>query len=359
MICRGKKAELFKKLAKDEKRTSARNVTKPQKNAAEDDLSDEDNILDEEQARIVSVLLFAIGILLGLAVFITGSDGWEKFHNFILGIFGLASLAVPPMVIYSAVIIAGGKPNGRKTIAWMIFWIIIICTSVQVFFVGIPPKESFGAYIKMVYQDGAEFKGGGVAGAPVSGLLLWGLGRVGAVIVSMLMIFVIALISSGKELMDFLRSLTKPFASIKRCIDGVQNVMMDRDFDDDYAEDYDDVTDVPKISMADDNQKLIEEKPMSPAERRERDEFSRQFDIPLPGDNIRIHNTEEKKADITQDAPEKNPSEHDKANSELDMIISKAAEKKAEQDRLAAGEIIEPKKPGNRCLCIYFPVLIC
>ncbi len=365
--------ELMEKIQRAEKKASekksaVKEAPKPRKNKAAEAVVENNDEFDEEAVRVASVVLFGIGILLALAVFIPGSDGWRSLHNMILGFFGMVSIAVPPVVIYSAVVVSKRKKGCGKIIGLMILWIFLSCTAVQVFFSGATEEINAGAFISKLWRDGAEFKGGGVFCFPLAALFLWGLGRVGAMIVTVVTIFSTALICSGKELDEFLRSAAKPFIVIQKCIEGVRNVLMGGDFEDafdDDEEDDEEDTDISEVrrresfggldaaetanSRREDVQE--EERPLSPQERRERDEFSRMFDIPLPGDNIVIHNTEERPAsEEIAEVPEK-------AQTDLDLIISKAVEKKAMQDRLAAGEVIEEKKPEPQMPLYILPGL--
>lgn len=361
------------------KKTSAGGNAKTQKKKPAATVDDDFDEFDEEAVRIGSVVLFGVGILLALAVFIPGSDGWRSLHNAILGFFGIVSIAVPPVVIYSAVVVSKRKKGCGKIIGLMILWIFLGCTAVQVFFSGATEEINAGAFISKLWKDGAEFKGGGVFCFPLAAMFLWGLGRIGAMIVTVVTIFSTALICSGKELDEFLSSAAKPFVVIHKCIEGVRIVLMGGDFEDAFDDEEDDedeeYEDEPKVHLlgngsykdlgngffeeldADERvnsrREIIyeEEKPLSPQERRERDEFSRMFDIPLPGDNIAMSDTEEKDVEEEVTAVPK------KAPSDLDMIISKAVEKKAMQDRLAAGEVIEEKKPEPQMPLYILPGL--
>lgn len=378
----GENTELLEKIQNAGKKASGKKTTgkeapKPRAKRTAEAVMENYDELDEEAIRIASVVLFGIGILLALAVFIPGSDGWRSLHNMILGFFGVVSIAVPPVVIYSAVVVSKRKKGCGKIIGLMILWIFLSCTAVQVFFSGATEEINVGAFISKLWKDGAEFKGGGVFCFPLAALFLWGLGRIGAMIVTVVTVFSTALICSGKELDEFLRSAAKPFIVIQKCIEGVRNVLTGGDFEDAFDDEEDDeneeVTGEPKDRLlrnssykdlgngfceeldADESvnsrrESVSEEKPLSPQERRERDEFSRMFDIPLPGDNIVIHNTEET-------AVERITAEPEKAQSDLDIIISKAVEKKAMQDRLAAGEPVEEKKPEPQMPLYILPGL--
>lgn len=382
------KIEKAKNEASSEKKSSPKAASNPIKqdgiNAYNDD---DDRILTEEQARVFSVILFAIGILMGLAVLIPGSEGWRGLHNTVLGLFGVVSLAVPPIIIYSAVTIAKRKENCGSIIAGLFFWLLIGCSAVQVLFVGKPPLDGFGAYFNDVFKAGADFVGGGVMGSFISAFLLKYLGRAGASIVSLLLIFVIALLSSGKGLTDFLGMLAKPFVTLWRWAEGVQDSFWDDDdYDDEYYdEEYDRegneiFSELEAVDKPVKRNMPYAERINAPEERNEPGESDWEFDVPLPDDKIRVHNTdpvndetfeilghdiifhgnssENVPKNKSKDASKYEPmldGEFD--NTELERIISNAVRKKERQDRLAAGETVEERKPDPQMQLYILPGL--
>lgn len=339
------------------------------------DTSDEDNydyILTAEQARVVSVLMFAAGLLLALAVLFTGSDGWKKFHKFILGLFGFVSLVVPVVMIYSSLLIGKRKKGGGKKVGWMVLWLFVACSAFQVFFTGISAENGFWKYIKEAFKEGAKLKGGGLVGSILSYIFLHNLGRLGAIIVTLLLIFVIGLLSSGKSIPDFLKMIAQPFVFMKQCFDGVKCVLMGGDFSDAFENYYevedDDDAENDEQDESEINENNVEE-PIrihdsrmpfdveeeiiyTPEERQELDEFSRMFDIPIPGENI--HYADENTEPVVNENPDITDTiDNDEADSELDMIISKAVEKKKKQDRIASGEVIEEAPTTDTPMPLY------
>lgn len=353
--------EEVKEAAAEKKRAAAEKsepAPKPQTKNKAPAFDDFDEI-DKETSRVVSVILFAIGILMMFLILIPGTKGWGILHDFVLGFFGFMALVVPIAVIYSAVIISKGKDEGGKIIGTMVMILIVACSAIQIFFVGVSPDDGVGAYISMVYKDGSEFKGGGVLGFPISALLLWGFGRVGATIIMILFIFVFALIVSGKELSDFLGFLTSPFTSFARAVGAVMNDDDEEDDDDEEAEEtpyrdhrdeiFDDALyDNEFMSQQNDrkaadegqepeqNDEMIlhfpEQQPVQPEEASvsaEMDEFSKFFDIPIDEAPVK--------------APEKG--EASENDSDLDKLITKAAGRKPVQEE--AFENTKEPEPAN------------
>lgn len=361
------KEKLMKKIEAAEKKASDKAAAAPKAKTAEIKDIDEydDPILNDDQARIVSIVLFAVGLLLGIAALFKGSEGWQSFHNYILGAFGIVSLIVPVGIIYSSYLI--GKRDGKAAgkIASMSFWTLIICSAVQVFFGRIVPENGLGDFISKVFNAGADYSGGGIIGSFLSYLLLNWLGKGGAIVVMLLTIFVMLLITTGKSINEFFDILGKPFSSFKQLKDNVSS-LFSGDYDDYYDDDEDDLIEDDNnggisVSMEDIRTfskqiPPVEKAPVSPDEQREIDDFSRDFDIPLPEENINIHNVPENQDENTEAPAVENPTE-EKTETELDKIISKAVEKKERQDRMAAGEVIDEPKAEQQMSLYILPGL--
>lgn len=375
------KQKLIKKIEGAEKKsnskTSENQIVSKEKDA--NGFSFENAVLTDNQARITSVILLVLGILIGIAVIFKGTDGWEKFHNNILGIFGLVSLAVPFAIVYSSNLIGKRDEKSASKIATIFFWTIVLCSAVQVFFSDIMPENGIGEFINRVFRAGEEYSGGGVLGAFLSYLLLSILGRAGSVIVMILSIFAMILISTGKSASDFFSSIGNGFVGIKKWADGVSN-LFNGEYDDYYDDDEDDyemdglTVENSGITIAMEDVRTAERKlpkleriPVNPQERQAIDTFSRDFDIPLPDGNINIHNVEENE-DISADKQipeaeksEKNakiPETEEKAETNLERIISRAAEAKERRDRMAIHEeVVEEKEPETQMPLYVLPSL--
>ncbi len=359
------KEKLMKKIEAAEKKPTAKATPKAApkvEKAVEAEEEFDEYIFNDDQARVISIILFAMGLLLGMAVLFPGSEGWRVFHNYILGGFGLISLGVPVAIIYSSYLIAKRDEKSAGKIASMCFWTVVLCSAVQVFFGKFLPENGLGEFIGKAFTAGREYSGGGIIGSFLSYLLLSWLGRGGAVIVMILTIFVMLLITTGKSVEDFFAMLGSPFKSLKKWGADFKN-LLNSDYDDYY--DDEDEDDSPEsgntsnisVEMADireagRNIPTEEKPPLSAEEQRVIDDFSREFDIPLPGDSVTIHNVPTEKTDRKTASKAEN-AESEKTETELDKLISKAVEKKERQDRMAAGEVIaEPQKDNQMSLYI-------
>ncbi|MCQ2491207.1 MAG: DNA translocase FtsK [Ruminococcus sp.] len=311
-----------------------------------------------EQNRVWSVILFALGILTALMTFIPGSDGWEGIHNFMLGLFGISAFLVPVVLIYTSVLIGLEKSRDNVTgkAALGFLMILLICSSIQVFMVGEIPGHTFGEHITKVFNDGRELKGGGLVGLPISGILLAVMGKLGARILTVILFFVIALLLTGKSLIEFLKMIASPFVLIGKLLTGEWEDVPEEDepaaADEKPARTRrtvnrnmtSSVEDLEAVALV--NFKPSAEAADEPAEdnkKAEEDEFSMFFDIPLPEDGAAAAAP----ASAAQPLPEEKPAESaSDANIDTDLenLINKAADDKAKRDS-AAGENTEEEKP--------------
>ena len=178
---------------------------------------------NKRRRNIWSVVLFAVGLMLiGFALFgnidAQEPNMWDYIHGFFCGVFGAAVFLVGPLFIYFAVMISLDK--GKSTITSMliknILFILLLCGAIQIIFVGqvaSPKTEGLGKVIAEVYNNGTHLSGGGVLSLIIAYPLLL-LGRVGATIVIILIIFVIVMLITNISLMDFLRLVAKPFVKL-------------------------------------------------------------------------------------------------------------------------------------------------
>lgn len=182
---------------------------------------------NKRRRNIWSVVLFAIGILVtAFALFgkVNSEDAnvWDYLHCFFCGLFGATVFFVGPFCIYIAVMISLDK--GKSTIAARIIqavaFIFLLSAAIQIIFIGqaaSPEAEGLGGVVSELYTNGMHYSGGGVA-ALLIGCPLLLLGRVGATVAIILIIFVVIMVMANISLMTFLKLIAKPFAAFGRYI---------------------------------------------------------------------------------------------------------------------------------------------
>lgn len=337
---------------------------KPKKKKANEEIPVQED--DKETNRIWSVILFALGILIALMTFIPGTAGWHGIHTFMLGLFGISAFLVPVVLIYTSVLIGLEKSRDNVTGKAIlgIVMTLLICSAIQVFMVGEIPGHSLGEHISKVYRDGTQLRGGGLAGLPISGLLLSVMGKLGARILTVILFFVLALLLTGKSLIEFLEMLASPIIYVYKLFTGE---------DDDIAEEEAPADEPEKparfrktiergaVSSAEDLEAAAMVNTKAPAEEKAApaadtgkvgdDEFSMFFDIPLPEDNREPAAPAEAAPTAVPAADFGLPAKPTEDGSDIDIdidlenLINKAAEDKAKRDGAAAEEDVEDEQP--------------
>lgn len=178
---------------------------------------------NKRRRNIWSVILFAVGIMFTAFSFIgnvhsEAPNMWDYIHGFFCGIFGITVFFIGPLFIYVAIMISldKGKSTIKVRIFQIILFIFLLSAAIQIIFIGqiaSPETEGFGGAIGEVYTNGTNLVGGGVCSLLIGFPLLL-LGRVGASIVIILIIFVIVMLIANISLMDFLKLVAKPFVKL-------------------------------------------------------------------------------------------------------------------------------------------------
>ncbi len=365
-------------MAETKKKTAASKAKKPEAPKREPIKSTPKAAPQNESNQLWSILLFAMGILTALMVLVKGTKGWLALHNLLLGFFGIAAFLIPVILIYTAVKL--GSEHSQKDISgrtvWCIAMIFLASAAFQIFVEGRIPGSTMSGRFKLLYEDGAKLKSGGVASMVIAGPLLKYFGKLGARLISLVLFFVFGMLLSGRGLIEFLKMLAAPFVFIGRCFNGLQNMLVGGEFVDAFEDDVDDDrakkdfdADLEAINMA--NTRKARQKPSERAAQNRKaveslpDDYF--IDIPLPTDHLIVHdscdagesdNTADKDTDITPvSAPERKKApiivendteEEDVTDEGLEQLISKAADGKpgtAEEEDFSEEEEPAEEKP--------------
>lgn len=235
----GKKKSLGAEFNEEGYTRKGKPVQKQNKNTPEND----DEVFDDsdyisEMSRVISVAMFAAGILTALITLIQGSAGWSYMHDALWGICGWAVFFIPALLIYVSVLIGLERSPEEiisKTI-WGLGWLVLVSSAIQIFTVGKIPGADLLSYITSLYKDGADFRGGGVVSLPLAGLLFVIFGRMGAKIVVILLAVVLFLILSGKGLKDCFDIIAMPFRYAVRFFSADDEDEEDNDIEEEYYE---------------------------------------------------------------------------------------------------------------------------
>lgn len=207
-------------MAASQQNKSAKTTASKQASSAAGTKKAEALARNKRRRNVWSVILFAIGLMILGFSLIGNIDAeepnmWDYIHGFFCGVFGATVFFVGPIIIYFAVMISldKGKSTISSNVLRLIFFVLLLSGAIQIFFIGqvaSPEAEGFGGAISEVYGRGTHLSGGGVISLIVAFPLLL-LGRVGATIAIILIIFVTVMLMTNMNLVDFLRLMAKPF----------------------------------------------------------------------------------------------------------------------------------------------------
>ncbi|MBR6670210.1 MAG: DNA translocase FtsK [Ruminococcus sp.] len=290
-----------------------------------------------EKNQFWSILLFAIGILIILMTLIEGTSGWNKIHNFLLGMFGAAVFFVPVILIYTSILI--GMEKSQKCVTGRAVWggalTLLTSSVIQIVFVGEIEGKSLPKQIAHLYSAGKELKGGGVLSMIIAGPLMAVFGETGAKIIAAIMFFVFIMLLTNMGILQFFEMLTKPFIWLGKCFIGVKNILTGGDFedafdDDDEADDLEAEMEAIELANSHSAEKTIKSSSNKKKTTQEPDFL---FDIPLPTDKIQQTNSikEEPPHKTETEKSENNSPDSKNENKSLDALINKAVDEKEKQ----------------------------
>ena len=147
--------------------------------------------------QAVSVILFAIAVLLLCIILIPGGSLWGFLHTFVMGIFGLCAYLVPFILGYVAVVSA--MENEKKGLAdkrWQLILLVVLVSSALQIFVKDVNTNYFDALVQ-AFNSGAQVQGGGLMGAVLGYPVEYLFTDIGSKIIIVLLIFVFAMLVTG------------------------------------------------------------------------------------------------------------------------------------------------------------------
>lgn len=277
-----------------------------------------------------SVVLFAVAVLILLLALIQGSAGWYAIHKALKGFFGMSLLMIPVMLGYVAVMLDQDETSQkilRRTLTGMVA-ISFLSGFLEIMFgdgrlVGQNLKQA----VELLYEDGMQWKSGGILSALIAVPLLGALGDIGSKIIICLLLFISIMWLTKKGLMDFFKLMAKPFHAFMQFI----------------RDDYEDAVIIKELEQEEEAQTRRENRsekealdmvnaPSAKSAKQDEPQFL--IDIPV-GERVQVIETHDKKAE--------SPAEQDAA---LEELIRQATEKpkkktKKELQEEAVTEIAE------------------
>jgi len=166
---------------------------------------------NEDLGRIADIAVFALSVIFFFLAVITGDGVWNILHNVYVGIFGVFAACVFPLI--TAVITVFHSFSNTKTSKFVakcietVVMVLLIAAFVHI--VGHQENENFKTVIIDSYNQAGFTFNGGFLGA-VLGWLLLSLGKVPAIIVSVVLFLVDFLLLTELTVNQFLSGAAKP-----------------------------------------------------------------------------------------------------------------------------------------------------
>jgi len=159
-----------------------------------------------------SVIIFSLGILVGMLTFIEGGALWAIIHTAMLGLFGVSVFLLAPLMIYVSIMISLDKSQSAviTKIVQSVILILLFSAIIQIFFIGKVEGENFFYKLKNLYTDGTYIKGGGLLSAVLGWPLLVLFKKIGASIVVMLLTFTFIMLLTNITLVGMFKFFTFP-----------------------------------------------------------------------------------------------------------------------------------------------------
>ncbi len=198
--------------ASGKKNTAGKAKSSPQKNSASDNTKKEVPVTVKRQKY--AIILMAAAVFLACLIFIEGESFWLSMHNAIFGVFGFCAYALPVVLVYMAIVYAKDKPLGSIAANLTGTGVLVALLSGAIHIFANSPDYlrdvSFVQQIPDCWAKGSAFGNGGVIGALIGGLVAKALGKTGAGITVVIVIFVITMLLTGTTLLGFFSAIKKP-----------------------------------------------------------------------------------------------------------------------------------------------------
>ncbi|MDE5884148.1 MAG: hypothetical protein K2H29_03605, partial [Oscillospiraceae bacterium] len=164
-------------------------------------------------AQALSVCLFALGVLTILLIFVQGNALWKALHEMLKGFFGIPVIAIPAALFFSAYQVEKQEEIDKlaKEVRWFAVCMMFTSCFIEIMFDGGKMLHyNFGQCLKLFYQDGIAWHGGGMLSAPAF-LIVRIFDVTGSKIMICLLLFVSIMLLTKRSLTDLFDLVGKPF----------------------------------------------------------------------------------------------------------------------------------------------------
>ncbi|MGN1478576.1 MAG: DNA translocase FtsK 4TM domain-containing protein, partial [Acutalibacteraceae bacterium] len=169
------------------------------------------------QRQRAALILMACALILLAVTLISGERAWATVHNFVFGLFGICSFALPLMLIYLAVVLAMNKPSSAVILNSVGIggFIAFVSGIIHVAWDNVS-QGNLGEQIEYVWSERMKLtaKSGGVLGAIIGGGLDMLAGKAGALILLCVFAVLVLMLLTGTTLLSAFDFFSKPVKKI-------------------------------------------------------------------------------------------------------------------------------------------------
>ena len=167
--------------------------------------------------QIAAIVYFVLGLLFFFLSIFEGESVWKACHDVLFGLFGFTGYVIAPIFVYIAICASMDRPFGaiRHKIWQTAVLLILLSSLLQILCVGNVPGENFIDQCVKLYEYGVTKQGGGLAAGLIGWPLLAACGKVGAGIITGLLIFAFVMLITGSTLLGFFRGIVRPVQKIR------------------------------------------------------------------------------------------------------------------------------------------------
>lgn len=294
----------------------------------------------EDALRISQIVIFGLSVIFFCLAVVSGAGVWNVLHNVYVGVFGLfASCLFPLLILIIMLIFAFTHATPSRLTAKMIETVVmVLLLSALVHIFGHSTGDEFKTAVADAYNNATISFNGGAVGA-ILGWLMLTMGKVPAVLISFVLIFIDFMLITGLTITQFMSGAAKP---AKATIDKVGPVIAEKKAQRKMNKNN---IDIP----LDDDSVEAEEEPKKKSKKKEKSdedvnesvpkdlideinaasERSRKARLKRQGSEANSRTAEKTIDEIVQDASEEKPSaekkEENKSEKAEDFTVSKEA----------------------------------
>ena len=183
------------------------------------------------QRQMRAIILMAVGLLFCALVFLPGEGIWNTAHKAMFGLLGIVAWGAALIPVYPAAVLSSDSRYTRFKVQAILLTLlaVLIAAAVQAGGGTVPESEKFTEMVAELYAQGAAMKGGGLIGSLLGVPLVNACGKVGALVILGLGIFICLMFLTGSTLVGLYSGMVeKPARKVSEAYSGAVDTLSQR-----------------------------------------------------------------------------------------------------------------------------------